>query len=446
MVICLQVTTARSVAMDSAALPPGTSDAQQQSWAAETLKMTNCVIGGRAGLFDNPYWLDNNTPDCVDERGMAATYSCGNNPQPDIRHMLVGFIMVLVLGWRNTCRARSTTGALTLVGLFNGSAQAAGIRNDRLFGQGQVFEPTQDLVGEPSDSARQVQDVNHCYEADFSLFFPGKTLIALDNDGVLSPKHATKDQKQSARDLLKKLGCIPNIEVWVVSARSLSSLRFKYSGIPGVNLAAEHGTMLLPYGQSEQTVVIDGMSQIREEVIRIAERYNQMEMFVFDTQNVVAFKYNENWHGTEYADAALLELQRTLPSHIPLRQEAEKAYGEIKDPRIEKANFVAKLLQSGRFNSGIAIGDQITDEGMLRAMNKYQFHSVIVSRDSSQETRAKNKLNDVEEVHQLLRQLTIVKHEMAAVRRSDNSEGESRVKIWEKQHRAEQEEEERKKN
>lgn len=77
---------------------------------------------------------------------------------------------------------RPILAALTLVGLFNGSAQAAGIRNDRLFGQGQVFEPTQDLVGEPSDSARQVQDVNHCYEADFSLFFPGKTLIALDND------------------------------------------------------------------------------------------------------------------------------------------------------------------------------------------------------------------------------------------------------------------------
>ncbi|KNZ54065.1 uncharacterized protein VP01_3055g2 [Puccinia sorghi] len=93
-------------------------------------------------------------------------------------------------------------------------------------------------------------------------------------------------------------------------------------------------------------------------------------------------------------------------------QEAGKAYGEIKDPRIEKANFVGKLLQSGQFNSSIAIDHQITDKGMLQAMNKYLFHSVIVSQDSSQETCAKNKLNNVEEVHQLLRQLTIVKHQM----------------------------------
>ncbi|KNZ44826.1 trehalose-phosphatase [Puccinia sorghi] len=294
--------------------------------------------------------------------------------------------------------------ALAFVGLFTGSAQPAGISNAKLFGRGEVFEPTRDLLGYPSSSSRQVQYLDHCDDADLS--FPGKRLIALDNDGVLIPSGADEDDKDNARALLEALGRNSNNEVWVVSARSLSSLRSQYSGIPGVNLAAEHGTVLEPYGEGVQSVSIDGMPEIREAVDSIAERYDQMGMFVFDTRNVVAFKYNRNWYGTEYADAALREVQRILPPHIPLRQEAGKAYGEIKDPRIEKANFVAKLLQSGRFNSGIAMGDQITDEGMFRAMNTYRFHSVIVSRSSSQETRAKNKLYDVEEVHQLLRQLT----------------------------------------
>ncbi|KNZ45131.1 uncharacterized protein VP01_845g4 [Puccinia sorghi] len=294
---------------------------------------------------------------------------------------------------------------MALVGFFTDSAKAAGISNARLFGQSEVFEPTRDLLGHPSYPAQRVQDVDHCENAE--LFLPGKRLVALDNNGVLIPIGANKDDEESARALLEELGRNSNNEVWVVSGGSLSSLRARYSGIPGVNLAAEHGTVLVPYGDVVQSVSIGGMPEIREALDGIAKRYDKMGMFVFDTQNVIAFKYNSDLYGTGVANAALREVKSILPPQIPLRQEAGKAYGEIKDLRIQKANFVAKLLQSGRFNSGIAMGDQITDEGMFRAMNNHRFYSVIVSRAPNQETRAKNKLNDVEEVHHLLRQLIV---------------------------------------
>jgi len=297
--------------------------------------------------------------------------------------------------------------ALALVGLFTGSTQVAGMEDAELFGEYQVFDPTQNLLGTRPGNARPVAYVDHCGRAELS--FPGKRLIALDNDGVLLPVGSKNPaDTQRARYVVAHLAANPHNEVWIVSARSLSGLTGLYSDIPGVNLAAEHGTILLRYGKPEKSVDIQGMEGIRNNVVAIAHRYPQIKMTVFDTKNVVAFKYNKHWYDSADARAALGEVQsilQPLQPRISLRQESGQAYGEIKDSGLEKGNFVAKLLLSGRFRSGIAMGDQITDEGMFRAMNNHRFHSVIVSQNSNQETVAKNRLNDVDEVHELLSRL-----------------------------------------
>ena len=85
-----------------------------------------------------------------------------------------------------------------------------------------------------------------------------------------------------------------------------------------------------------------------------------------------------------------------------------KAFSEIRHVDVNKGNFVAKLLQSGQVNGGIALGDTDADEGMFQAMNQMgdpRFISVIVSNNHQQQTSAQYRLNSVDEVHTLLNKL-----------------------------------------
>jgi trehalose-6-phosphatase len=94
--------------------------------------------------------------------------------------------------------------------------------------------------------------------------------------GVLKPVHeATSVDRTRAEHLLQLLGRQPKIVTLVNSARSLKGLD-SYKGIVGVNLAAEHGTILLPAGEKQPIeFLIDRVGDIRSEIQVTASEYRR---------------------------------------------------------------------------------------------------------------------------------------------------------------------------
>jgi trehalose-6-phosphatase len=83
-------------------------------------------------------------------------------------------------------------------------------------------------------------------------------------------------------------------------------------------------------------------------------------------------------------------------------------FSEVAHFDVDKGNLVVKLLQSGQFHGGIALGNTEADDGMFMAMNQMEnpkFISVIVSNNPEQKTDAKYRLSSVADVHNILRGL-----------------------------------------
>jgi hypothetical protein len=91
--------------------------------------------------------------------------------------------------------------------------------------------------------------------------------------GVLKPVNdATREDRARAVQLVETLGQSSRVVTLVNSARSLPALD-SYRGI-GVNLVAEHGTVVLPADQSwQKDFDVEGTDNIRYRIKQIADRH-----------------------------------------------------------------------------------------------------------------------------------------------------------------------------
>lgn len=118
-------------------------------------------------------------------------------------------------------------------------------------------------------------------------------LLIFDNDGVLKPKgETTAEEINRAKDMLSKLTEDINNDVWIVSARSLDGLEH-YRDIPRLNIAAEHGTVLLRYDSSRATITrIAGVKELRSRILQMAKDKG-LDFSFKNVENCVTFTYKK---------------------------------------------------------------------------------------------------------------------------------------------------------
>ncbi|KAI7953138.1 hypothetical protein MJO29_008769 [Puccinia striiformis f. sp. tritici] len=347
--------------------------------------------------------------------------------------------------------SRLILSALALLSLLPATfaAPSLTIQNEKLFGLGVEFNPTlkpshflnpgtertvgevtefplgSDLLSVPEGKKRLIvadNDVSRSYKR-LSYFLTKNTKHTVTDvnsecqnespalkKGVLIDKEHTFEK---ARALLIALAADPQNEVWVNSARSLPGLT-KYLNIPGVNIASEHGTILI-HDNVKMEVTLKEADDIRAELKKITEKYESAKISTKWAQNGAVYVHDPNTF--EEMKPAIVEIEAFLKEKHPdfiHRQEEGKAYGEIKHKDADKGNFVDKLIATGRYYKAISLGDQATDEGMHIAMNLMNertgtknFHSVIVSSKDHQKTYAAHKLNSPKEVHEMLEALVL---------------------------------------
>ncbi|KAA1103107.1 hypothetical protein PGT21_006621 [Puccinia graminis f. sp. tritici] len=308
---------------------------------------------------------------------------------------------------------------LAVITLFNLSsipcASAADyIQYEDLFGRGVEFRP----FSQPSYQTQSAQ-TNYVYYLDQFTLHPHyfqaqhgkKRLIVLDNDGVLLSGSDDYSLARAQR-LLTALAADRNNEVWVNSARSLSGLG-EYRDIPWLNIAAEHGTVLLVTTPNGRKVTLTAQHHEAGSVRQaVKNEAGAVGMRLFEGQNSIAYAYKSPLRN----DVKRMEtrMQQYLASYYQnwiLRLEGDKNYGEFKHRYPDKGNFVIYLLRTGRYNVGLSMGDQESDEGMFEAMIQAQreglgtFYPVVVSSNTHQLTTAPHKLQNPDEVHQFFRTL-----------------------------------------
>ncbi|KAA1100074.1 hypothetical protein PGT21_028924 [Puccinia graminis f. sp. tritici] len=109
-------------------------------------------------------------------------------------------------------------------------------------------------------------------------------------------------------------------------------------------------------------------------------------------------------------------LAERFPDYIYLRQPGLN-HIEFKHKKADKGKLVQKLLASGRYSYGLAIGDKLIDEGMLGVMREANFGSVKVSSNGEEKTTAQYRLSDYNDVERMLTELVNIRAASSSRRR-----------------------------
>ncbi|OAV91844.1 trehalose-phosphatase [Puccinia triticina 1-1 BBBD Race 1] len=314
---------------------------------------------------------------------------------------------------------------LTLVNLSPATFANLGrdlyIGDKDLFGD-RLYYPYRDMSKHFSDEdTHTVHGALPLNPGDIHPPAPGKKrLIVLDNDGVLVQRNGPTAEQ--AATLLRALIANPNNEVWVNTARGLAGVD-SYLNIPGLNIAAEHGTILRVWrpnteGQGGEHEILGAYHpqgpSMRDAMKGIELEYEHIGMEVFDgPHNLAAYRYEAPYQTTNAHVKARVQgmLRENQFKEFELRLEDGRRYGEVKPKRADKGNLLYMLARKKRYDRGFIMGDQPADEGMFRAVipvngnNKF-FHTVIVSDEPSQATSAQYKLRNPWEVHNFLEELS----------------------------------------
>ncbi|OAV99861.1 hypothetical protein PTTG_25075 [Puccinia triticina 1-1 BBBD Race 1] len=288
--------------------------------------------------------------------------------------------------------------------------------NAPLFGVGRF-----DLYKRP-EHIKEIETLRRVHEATphpgLKYFQPhgeGKTLIVLDDFGVLL--QLPSQDYFSAEALLKDLAANKKNEVWLYTARGEGSLIEAYKKIPGINIAAEYGTVLYLSQSVEpkmEIIVEDTMLShpIKFYMNHVARSSESVKMTKLDSKSAAAYFYDTKT--PEEFDPVAAEIRKKLGTNFAyyeLRRDDAKSVVEIKHIEADKGNFIDRLLGTGRYTKGVAIGNPTNSDGMFRAMNHANrgtgdsFHSVVVTEDWMRQTAAKYTLRDFHEAHKLLREL-----------------------------------------
>jgi trehalose 6-phosphate synthase len=234
------------------------------------------------------------------------------------------------------------------------------------------------------------------------LAFARQTPLALltDLDGTLIPFAASPEAARPTADLLAllaDLACAPGVTLAVVSGRPRDVLESFFAGTEGILLVAEHGGWRRSSGAWEPAVESsqEEVEDLAESLRRLAGSHPGARL----ERKTWSLAFHFRAIPSEARDAAVIEVETRVAEWIASHPRFVEMRGaevlEVRPARMNKGEAVAWV----RERSGAhlcALGDDITDEDMFRALGAAD-ESIVVGRDTTRATAARWQLDGPEE-------------------------------------------------
>ena len=197
-----------------------------------------------------------------------------------------------------------------------------------------------------------------------------KRLLIFDYDGTLVPfTERPQDAVPSARvyALLERLAADPANTVAISSGRDRVTLEKWFGGLP-VALAAEHGAFYKEngcwYNNLPEKPWDDELIRAIREVVR---RTPGSSMEIKRTAVVWHYRGVNPWLAAMRENELYRKLEGVC-SRLDLQLMKGNKIVEIKSPAYTKGSEARRLMASGDFDFILAVGDDVTDEEMFRAL------------------------------------------------------------------------------
>jgi trehalose 6-phosphate synthase len=238
--------------------------------------------------------------------------------------------------------------------------------------------------------------------------------VLADIDGTLLPFATSPAEARADPDLVQLLGELttaPGVVAAVVSGRPRGDLETAFDGCDGLLLVAEHGGWRRgrgawePFAPPERGVI----DELADELAAVARRYPgaQVERKTWS----VAFHFRPI--GLADRAAAAVDVGSRVNAWIAAHPEFAELRGaevlEVRPARMDKSRAVPWLRElCGPQARLVALGDDVTDEDMFRAVNN-DGESIIVGRARNRVTAARWRLDRTDDARRFLRWLLSVR-------------------------------------
>lgn len=220
-----------------------------------------------------------------------------------------------------------------------------------------------------------------------------RVLVGIDFDGTIAPivdhpGDAVPDQR--AVEVLTDLAERPDIEVAVVSGRSLDDLRLRLGDVPGATFVGEHGNDI-GFESIEDPLITEAAAMIDA----LAEGLGAT---VERKPRSVTFHYRNL--GEEEGEKALVRIRAWAQDRSELRILEGKKVIELSTATRNKGDVIRELAGPA---SIIYIGDDITDESVFEILGPDD----IGVKVGDGPTAATHRVADVDGVVKILTQIAL---------------------------------------
>lgn len=202
-------------------------------------------------------------------------------------------------------------------------------------------------------------------------------LIVLDYDGTLSPFVPDPAQAVPTEELyllLRSLAADPCNRVAISSGRDHATLEKWFGELP-ICLAAEHGAFYKEEGRWHNNLPDETWDEEMIRIIReITDKTSGARLEIKRTALVWHYRTVDPWLASIREDQLLKELSEKCIERRLQVMKGNKIL-EIKSPDYTKGSEVKRLMAKADYDFILAVGDDITDEDMFRAL---PVHAVTV--------------------------------------------------------------------
>lgn len=230
-----------------------------------------------------------------------------------------------------------------------------------------------------------------------------RRLILLDYDGTLTgfrnrPEDAKADKELC--ELLRRLVSEPSNDTVIISGRNREFLDECFAEIP-LTLVAEHGAWIRRGGEWKTTASIS--NEWKQELLPVLQHYTDRTPGSFVEEKEFSLVWHYRRADQDLAAIRASELRSTLlgmVANLNLGIMDGNKVLEVKNLEIGKGRVVSSLMAGAEHDFIIAIGDDVTDEDMFKAIGENGYTVKVGFRA----TAASYFLENVRDVRNLLGQ------------------------------------------
>ncbi|KAI7945106.1 hypothetical protein MJO28_010801 [Puccinia striiformis f. sp. tritici] len=263
----------------------------------------------------------------------------------------------------------------------------------------------------------------------------GRILWLFDNNGCLKDlKWKENFDWSRIYGLLAELCKDPRNEVWVTSGTNMENVEELYGHIEGLHLAAEHSVITKkaegPNSIERHDAIqpdVPEIKPLREAAREIYLEYknadpdnpldNPLKIREFEKLQYTFVMTHKVIVGDAARDIPAEDVKKIERMHerlfklteekrfadYDLLQQPDLGHLEFKHRKADKAHLPLDLLAGEHdYALAISVGDKLIDEGMHTVVHNAGFPTVVVSTDKTQKTHAQYRLDNHEEVYDMI--------------------------------------------